>query len=109
MMSTRPSALAVSGAWRCNVVYLEAMRTVERAIRQSVSLPPRVARRVQALAQRKKASTNRVIVDLIESGLKAQEQEKKRFFELTERLARSANAAEQKRLKEELARLTFGD
>ena len=85
------------------------MRTLEKSVRQSISLPPRVARRVQALAQRKNASTNRVIIDLIESGLDAQEQEKKRFFELADRLARSANAAEQKRLKEELARMTFGE
>ena len=85
------------------------MRTLEKSVRQSISLPPRVARRVQALAQRKNASTNHVIVDLIESGLNAQEREKKRFFELADRLARSANAAEQKRLKEELARMTFGE
>jgi len=85
------------------------MRTAEKAVRQSVSLPPRVARRVQALAQRKHFSTNRVIVDLIESGLNAQEQEKKRFLELADRLTRSASAAEQKRLKEELARMTFGE
>jgi EAL domain-containing protein (putative c-di-GMP-specific phosphodiesterase class I) len=85
------------------------MRTLEKSVRQSISLPPRVARRVQALAQRKNASTNRVIVELIQSGLNAQEQEKKHFFELTDRLARSANATEQKRLKEELARMTFGE
>ncbi len=85
------------------------MRTLEKSVRQSISLPPRVARRVQALAQRKNASTNRIIVDLIESGLTAQEQEKKRFLDLTDRLARSADAAEQKRLKEELARMTFGE
>ena len=85
------------------------MRTAEKAVRHSVSLPPRVARRVQALAQRKHFSTNRVIVDLIESGLNAQEQEKKRFLELADRLTRSASAAEQKRLKEELARMTFGE
>jgi hypothetical protein len=85
------------------------MRTPEKPVRQSISLPPRVARRVQALAQRKNASANRVIVDLIESGLNAQEQEKKRFLDLADRLARSADAAEQERLKEELARLTFGE
>ena len=85
------------------------MRTLEKSVRQSISLPPRVARRVQALAQRNNASTNRVIVDLIESGLNAKEQEKKRFFELADRLVRSTDAAEQKRLKEELARMTFGE
>ncbi len=78
-------------------------------MRQSISLPPRVARRVQALAQRKNASTNRVLVDLIESGLDAQEQEKRRFFDLADRLAQSTDVAEQKRLKEELARMTFGE
>lgn len=57
----------------------------------------------------KNASANRVIVDLIESGLNAQEQEKKRFLDVVDRLARSADAAEQGRLKEELARLTFGE
>jgi hypothetical protein len=84
------------------------MRTVEKSVRQSVSLPPRVARRVHALAQKKNASANRVIVELIESGLNAQEQEKKRFLDLADRLTRSTDAAEQKRLKEELARMTFG-
>jgi len=85
------------------------MRTLEKSVRQSVSLPPRVARRVQALAQRKNASTNRVIVDLIQAGLNAKEEEKKRFLELADRLARSADSTEQKRLKEELARMTFGE
>ena len=85
------------------------MRRLAKSVRQSVSLPPRVARRVRALAQRKNASTNRVIVDLIESGLNAQEQEKKRLFELADRLTRSANTSEQNRLKEELARMTFGE
>jgi hypothetical protein len=64
---------------------------------------------VKSLAKTSKASTNRIIVDLIESGLDAREQEKKRFFELADRLARSRDPEEQKRLKEELARMTFGE
>jgi len=35
-------------------------------------------------------------------------QEKKRFFECADRLSRSRDPEEQKRLKEELARITFG-
>jgi len=35
--------------------------------------------------------------------------EKQQFFELAERLANSTSTAEQKRLKEELARMTFGE
>ena len=81
----------------------------QRSVRQSVSLPPAVARRVQALAKRQRTSANRVIVDLIESGLEAKEREKIAFFELADRLARSSDSAEQNRLKEELARLTFGE
>lgn len=77
--------------------------------RQSVSLPPPVARRVQALAKRQRVSANRVIVELIETGLEAREQEKTRFFELADRLSKSADTSEQARLKEELARLTFGE
>ena len=85
------------------------MPNVEKPIRQSISLPPRVARRVKALAKTKKTSANRVVVNLIEAGLEGQAQEKKRFFDLADRLVRSANPSEQKRLKEELARMTFGE
>ena len=79
------------------------------AVRQSVSLPSNVARRVQALAKRERTSANRVMVELIETGLEAREQEKKQFFDLADRLVQSSDVAEQKRLKEELARMTFGD
>jgi len=57
----------------------------------------------------KKTSENRVLVELIESGLEAREQEKARFFELAGRLTRAKDEAERTRLKEELARLTFGE
>jgi len=48
--------------------------------------PVRVARRVKSLAQTTK-----------------------RFYEVSDRLARSQDPEEQKRLKQELARLTFGE
>lgn len=85
------------------------MSLLERPIRQSVSLPLRVARRVKALAKKNRISANRVILDLIETGLDAQEQEKKRFFDLADRLTRSRDAGEQRRIKDELARMTFGE
>ena len=85
------------------------MSIVEKPVRQSVSLPARVARRVKSVAQMSKTSTSRVIADLIESGLDAREQEKKRFLDLADRLSRSRDPEEQKRLKEELARMTFGN
>ena len=85
------------------------MPTTAKPVRQSVSLPARVARRVKALANTTKTSTSRVIVDLIESGLDVREQERKRFLEFADRLARSTDPGEQARLKKELARMTFGN
>jgi metal-responsive CopG/Arc/MetJ family transcriptional regulator len=91
------------------MVYENTMHTSEKTVRQSVSLPRHVARRVQTLAKRTRSSANRVIVDLIETGIAVKEREREHFLELAERLARSADKHEQALLKQELARLTFGD
>lgn len=84
------------------------MQIAEVSTRQSVNLPTRVSQRVRALAKAKGLSASKVIADLVESGLAAKEREKELFFELAEQLARSNSRSEQKRLKAELARLTFG-
>ena len=54
--------------------YPDAMSIAERPVRQSASLPARVARRVKSLAQASKTSTSRAIANLIESGFDAREQ-----------------------------------
>jgi predicted DNA-binding protein len=82
---------------------------MERPVRRSVSLPPRIARRLEALAKTKHTSTNHVVVDLIEAGLEAREREKERFFDLADRLGRTSDPTEGSRLKKELARMTFGE
>jgi hypothetical protein len=84
------------------------MAATERPIRQSVSLAPRLARRVRALAKTRRTSASRVIADLVEAGLEAEEQERRRFLDLADRLTRSHDREECERLKEELARMTFG-
>ena len=75
------------------------MAIAEKTVRQSVTLPARVARRVKSLAKTNSTSANRIIVELIESGIEARQQEMKRFIELVDRLARSRDAEEQIRLK----------
>lgn len=85
------------------------MPASEKPSRQSVSLPHRVARRVRDLAHARHTSASRVIVDLIESGLEAKENEKRRYLQLLEQLRATQDPAEQARLTEELARLTFGE
>jgi hypothetical protein len=97
------------GALRCNLVYTcTIMAQTKKSIRQTVSIPTRVARRVRALAKNQNASANRVLVDLIEAGLQSKESEKERFFALASRLTETKNPRERKRLKQELARMTFG-
>ena len=81
----------------------------ERPVRQSVSIPTGIARRVRALARTRRTSANRVLVDLIEAGLHSKEAERERFFQLAHCLTEARDPAERKRLKEELARMTFGD
>lgn len=78
-------------------------------VRQSVTLPPRVASRIRELAKRQRRSANRVIVELVETGLETRDRERKLFFELADRLVHTTDVSEQKRLKAELARLTFGE
>jgi hypothetical protein len=84
------------------------MKRKDKPVRQSVSLPNRLARRVRTLAHAQQTSTNRVLVELIESGIESKEAEKRRFFELADRLSASSDPAERERIKEEMARMTFG-
>lgn len=50
-----------------------------------------------------------MLADLVSAGLQAADREKQHFLDLAERLAQSKDHTEQATLKEELARLTFGD
>ena len=85
------------------------MAETERTVRQSVSIPAGIAKRVRALARTRKTSANRVLVDLIEAGLQSKDAEKERFLLLVNRLTETRDSAERQRLKEELGRMTFGD
>ena len=87
---------------------MTVMNDSRKSVRQSVSLPLSTATRVRNLAEKRKASANRVLVDLIEAGLRSKDMEKETFFALANRLSESTNPAERRRIKKELARLTFG-
>ena len=85
------------------------MPTTTKPVRQSVTLAGHVAQRVRSLAKSRRTSASRVLADLVSAGLQAADREKQHFLDLAERLAQSKDHTEQARLKEELARLTFGD
>ena len=79
-----------------------------RPVRRSVSLRPEIDSKVRKIAQHQKRSANRVLENLIETGLQAKETEKRRFLGLVDRLRTTTDSSELKTIKDELARLTFG-
>jgi hypothetical protein len=85
------------------------MAKPQKSVRQSVSLPAPVAKRVRVIAQTSKTSANRVLVALIEAGLESKESERERFFALANRLSQSRDPGGRRRIKKELARMTFGE
>lgn len=85
------------------------MGSTVKTVRQSVSLPSRLATKVRTLAKSRRTSTNRVLVDLIETGIDSKEAERRRFFELADRLSAATDPDERQRIKRELARLTYGE
>jgi hypothetical protein len=85
------------------------MARSDKVVRQSISIPARIAHRVRGLAKAQKTSSNRVLVDLLEAGLESKDAEKARFFALANQLMESRDPAEREKLKRELARMTFGE
>ena len=85
-----PTAVPLTAAWVTLGLRAHPLRnilrqnrtvaTIHDSIRQRVSLPARIAKRVLVLAETRKTSESRVLVDLIETGLRAKEAQHQRFF-----------------------------
>ena len=88
---------------------MDSMKSQEKAVRQSVSLPAKTAAQVRHLAKTRKLSSNRMLVELIENGIEAEKRKQQEFFELAERFRNASNPEEVKRLGDELGRMVFGD
>jgi hypothetical protein len=84
------------------------MAKSRQVVRQSVSLPTRLAAQVRSLAKTKKLSSNRMLVELIENGIETEKAKQQEFFELAERFRSAADPEEAKRLGDELGRMVFG-
>jgi hypothetical protein len=67
-----------------------------------------VAGKIDMIAEARHVSGNRAIVDLLTDGIGAYEQRKKAFLELADRFQKSKDPAETRRLREQLAQMTFG-
>ena len=81
----------------------------EKPVRRSIALPPKVARKVQTIAKHRALSDNRVLVELIEQGIEAQQQKEEAFFQLAERFRAASDPEQVKRLGDELGRFVFGE
>ena len=78
-------------------------------VRRSVTLPSQVDKQIEAIARKRRLSGNRVLVELVESGLEARRQKEEAFFELAKRFREADDPEEAKRLGRELGRMIFGE
>ena len=90
------------------MVHTGAMGTTHKNIRQSISLPTKVAAQVRSLAKTRKLSSNRMLVELIENGIEAEKRKQQQFFELAEKFRNTKDPEEAQRLGDELGRMVFG-
>jgi hypothetical protein len=91
------------------MVHTGAMRTATKTVRQSVSLPERIAAQVRTLAKTRRVSSNRMLVELIENGIEAEKRRQQEFFDLAERFRNATDPEEAKQLGDKLGQMVFGD
>lgn len=84
------------------------MSTSNKSVRQSVTLPAKVAAQVRSLAKTRRLSSNRMLVELIENGIEAEKRKQREFFELAEKFRNADDPEQAKRLGDELGRMVFG-
>ena len=77
-------------------------------MRQSVSLPAAVAAQVRTMARSRRLSANRMLVELIENGIEAEQRRQQEFFDLAERFRSATDPEEAKRLGDQMGRMVFG-
>ena len=92
-----------------NAVQLRLMKNQLKSVRQSVSLPAKTAAQVRNLAKTRRLSSNRMLVELIENGIEAENRKQQEFFELAERFRNATDPEEAKRLGDALGRMVFGN
>jgi hypothetical protein len=93
---------------RTILVHNGVMAPKDKNVRQSVTLPAKVATQVRSMAKRRRLSANRMLVELVEEGLQTKKQKEKAFFELAERFRAADDPKDVERLGEELGQMLFG-
>jgi predicted transcriptional regulator len=101
--------MVYAGATMATAKRARAKLARAKHVRRSVTLPPKIARQVQTLARQRALSDNRVLVELIEQGIEAQQEKEKAFFHLAERFRAATDPEQVKRLGDQLGRFVFGE
>ena len=101
--------MVYTGATMPTAKRAQAKSTRAKHVRRSVTLPPKIARQVETLARQRDLSDNRVLVELIEQGIEAQQQKEKAFFQLAERFRAASDPEQVKQLGDQLGRFVFGE
>jgi hypothetical protein len=76
---------------------------------RSITLPSHVDKQIEAIAQKRRLSGNRVLVELVETGPEARRQKEEAFFDLARRFRESDDPEEAKKLGSKLGRMIFGE
>jgi hypothetical protein len=102
---------SLGGVRWCELVYYDAMNAIlthAETVRRSVTLPPEIAEKIDVIAAERRVSSNRAIVDLLREAIEAYGHRREAFMELADRFHKAKSPAQAARLREELARMTFG-
>ena len=95
-------------SFRTTLVHTGDMRAAQRTVRQSVSLPAKMALQVRAMAKTRRLSATRMLVELIEHGIETEKRKQREFFELAERFRTEKDPEAARRLGDQLGRMVFG-
>jgi hypothetical protein len=93
---------------RIKVVHNGVVRAESKIVRQTVSLPAKVASQVRTMAKSRRLSAARMLAELIENGIEAEKRKQQEFFELAERFRSETDPETAKRLGDQLGRMMFG-
>jgi hypothetical protein len=77
-------------------------------VRRTITLSAGTAERVEGIAEERHAGADRALADLLMDAIAAYEQRRAEYLDLADRFQKSADPQETERLREELARMTFG-
>lgn len=84
------------------------MAADDKSVRQSVTLPAKVARQVRSMAKRRRLSANRMLVELVEEGIELQKLKEKAFLELAEHFRTATDPDDIQRFGDQLGKMVFG-